>query len=101
MSLGVGALTAYGSYRQKTDELTIFCVGIPLLTMCCGVIGAFVVFCYMGHISFTSNIPIDQIPLSGPDLTFVLYPAVLSKMYFSNLWAILFFFVMILLGIDS
>lgn len=101
MSLGGGALTAYGSYRRKTDELTSCCVGIPLMTMMCGVIAALVVFSYLGHISVTSNIPIDLIPIQGPELAFVLYPAVLSKMYFSNLWAILFFTVMILLGIDS
>jgi SNF family Na+-dependent transporter len=101
MSLGVGTLFAYGSYRNKTDELTRFCFGIPLMTMMCGVIGSFVVFSYMGHISYTTNTPIQDIPLSGPELAYVLYPATLSKMPLSNLWAILFFTVMVLLGIDS
>ena len=59
MSLGVGALFAYGSYRRKTDDIAKFCFGIPLVTMMCGVIGAFVVFSYMGHISTLSGTPID------------------------------------------
>lgn len=49
----------------------------------------------MGYMSKLSGIPIQDLPLKGPDLTFIAYPAVLSMMPFANLWAIVFFAVMI------
>jgi len=39
--------------------------------------------------------------LAGPDLAFVLYPAILIQMPLPNLWCILFFICLLLLGIDS
>jgi len=71
------------------------------MTLICGIIGALTVFSYIGYISEIKNIPINRIPLSGPELTFVIYPAILSQMPFSNLLAILFFLIMMLLGIDT
>ena len=45
-----------------------------------------------------TNIPISEIPLRGPDLTFIVLPAILDKMPFSNFWAVIFFITMIFLG---
>lgn len=55
----------------------------------------------MGHMSKMAGIKISELPLSGPDLTFIAYPAAITMMPFENLWAIMFFSVMIFLGIDT
>lgn len=55
----------------------------------------------MGYMSKISGIAIDDLPLSGPDLTFIAYPAVLTMLPFENAWAVVFFAVMIFLGIDT
>jgi len=44
---------------------------------------------------------VEDLPLEGPDLIFVSYPAALSLMPFANLWSILFFLTYILLAIDT
>ena len=39
--------------------------------------------------------------MSGAELCFVVFPMALKLMPFSNIWAILFFLMMLTLGIDS
>lgn len=53
----------------------------------------------MGHMSEIMNISIDELPLHGPDLAFIVFPAVLSTMPCSNLLSMIFYIVMIFLGI--
>ncbi len=91
----------YGSYRPLKQEIKYSSVAIPLLTSLCGFLAALAIFSFMGNLSKIANIPIDEIPLKGPDLTFIVFPAALTSMPGSNLWAVVFFAAMILLGIDT
>ncbi|CAD8059026.1 unnamed protein product [Paramecium sonneborni] len=101
MNVGLAILCLYGSYRNKDDNLPNFSYAIPIITTLCGMLAALVVFSYIGHISVKFDIPIHQLPLSGPDLAFVLYPAILAQMPIPNLWCIIFFLILLLLGIDT
>jgi SNF family Na+-dependent transporter len=71
---------------------------IPILTVFCGLLAAFVIFTFLGHMSKLTNTSIDDMPLKGPDLAFIVFPAILSTMPFSNIISIIFFLVMIFLG---
>jgi SNF family Na+-dependent transporter len=102
MSVGCSVLVAFGSYRSKTQELIRSTALIPLLTLACGLLGSLAVFSYIGYCAQTKGIKIEELPsLSGPQLTFIVYPSILASMPFGNFWAVLFFFAMILLGIDT
>ena len=58
-------------------------------------------FCYLGNLSLVSNTPIDKLTIEGSELAFITYPAAISLLPFPNLWSLVFFFMMITLGIDS
>tara|TARA_B110000503_G_C7078270_1_gene383934 strand:+ start:304 stop:489 length:186 start_codon:yes stop_codon:yes gene_type:complete len=47
------------------------------------------------------KIPISEIKVDGAELIFVVFPMALNMMPLSNLWAIIFFFMMINLGLDT
>ncbi|MED6269955.1 hypothetical protein CHARACLAT_004805 [Characodon lateralis] len=51
--------------------------------------------------SHKHNLPVDNIATDGPGLVFVVYPEVLSTMPSFQLWAPLFFIMLLCLGLDS
>ena len=51
--------------------------------------------------SFKTGLPIDQVAKAGPGLAFIAYPQALSIMSGGPFWAVIFFFMLLTLGLDS
>lgn len=51
--------------------------------------------------AYAEEVPLIFIVSPGPGLAFVAYPAAVAEMPVAPLWSILFFFMVILLGLDS
>ncbi len=59
------------------------------------------VFSVLGYIAHLQNQDIDDIVRQGPGLVFMVLPEAIRNMPISPLWAILFFLMIFMLGIDS
>jgi solute carrier family 6 amino acid transporter-like protein 5/7/9/14 len=51
--------------------------------------------------SYKTGLPVDQVAKAGPGLAFIAYPQALSIMPGGPFWAIVFFFMLLTLGLDS
>ena len=58
-------------------------------------------FSFLGHVSKTLDIKIEDMEIEGIELAFVAYPAMISMLPGSNIWAIVFFVMLVIIGIDT
>ena len=100
-SLATGTMVAFASYKEPHQGLTRPAIIIPIITALTGILCGLTVFTYMGHMAKVAGKSISELPLAGPDLVFVAYPAALTLMPGSTIWAILFFLMLFFLGIDT
>lgn len=101
LNISFGANIYVAKYRSKSDRLYNSSLFVVWATVIIGLLTSVINFCYLGHLSHQTKVPIDKLPLGGCELAFVTYPAAISLLPFPNLWALLFFFMLITLGIDS
>ncbi len=59
------------------------------------------VFSILGYIALSQGKDIEDVMQSGPGLVFMVIPEAIRNMDVSPLWSILFFTMILLLGIDS
>lgn len=61
----------------------------------------FVIFSFLGFMAKTQGTTIPELVTSGSGLAFVVYADAVTNMPLPPLWAFLFFFMLITLGLDS
>ena len=96
-----GPLMYYGSARKANDRILKASFFIPLANSLTSIYAALTVFTFLGHVSFITGKDISEISVEGMDLAFVAYPGLLGQLAGSNFWAIIFFLMLVTLGVDS
>ncbi len=101
LSLAFGIMIAYGSYKDLDDDIAKDTWITALLNSATSLFAGFVVFGVLGYMARVTGTPLTELAASGPGLAFVVFPEALSLMPFSGIFSVLFFLMLLLLGIDS
>lgn len=94
-------MITFASFRNVKQKVVLPTRLIPLINSFSGLLASLIIFGYLGYFCKKFNLDLQQLPISGPGLLFITFPACLSTMEYSNFWVILFFVMMIFIGIDS
>ena len=101
LGLGAGPTILFSKYKKQTDSILLNSYLINTFIVIFGIICCAVNFSFLGNLSLKLDTPIDNLPVNGSDLAFVTYPAIISTLPYPNLWSIIFYTMLITLGLNT
>ena len=97
--LGHNAILKLSTHRKEDDKILSSSIFVPIINFITSIVSAFALFSFVGYASKKTGISIDEMPVEGMELVFVVYPAIVSSLPYSRIWSILFFTMMVSLGL--
>ncbi|XP_055869852.1 sodium- and chloride-dependent glycine transporter 2-like isoform X1 [Biomphalaria glabrata] len=101
LSCCMGGLVAMSSYNKFNNNIIRDAFVVPIVNCMTSFYAGFVVFSTLGYMAKIKGVPIEKVTAGGPGLAFIVYPEAIGSMPVSTLWAILFFFMLCILGFST
>ncbi|KZC05850.1 Sodium- and chloride-dependent glycine transporter 2 [Dufourea novaeangliae] len=101
LGIGCGSLVTLSSYSNFRNNCHRDAIIVTLTNLFTSIFAGFAIFSILGFLAHEMQVPIDDVVESGTGLAFVAYPEAVVRMHFPNLWAVLFFVMLFILGISS
>ncbi|CAG0896899.1 unnamed protein product [Darwinula stevensoni] len=101
LSLGGSGLITLASYNHFNYNVVRDTWAVCLGNSLTSIFGGFAIFSTLGFMAHQLEVPVDQVARDGTSLAFIAYPELIAQLPLPNLWAVLFFLMLITLGLDS
>ncbi|WAR26233.1 SC6A5-like protein [Mya arenaria] len=101
MSIAGGGLVTLSSYNRFHNNILKDTIIVVLGDFFTCIFAGFVIFSYLGFMAGQQGTTVDKVAQDGAGLAFVVYPEAVTNLPAPPFWSILFFFMLITLGLDS
>lgn len=98
---GFGVLLAYASYNKFHNNVYRDAMLTSAVNSCTSFLAGFVIFSVLGYMAQKSGVEVKDVAAEGPGLVFIVYPEAIATMPGSTFWALIFFLMLLTLGLDS
>ncbi|XP_070502342.1 sodium- and chloride-dependent GABA transporter ine-like isoform X2 [Chironomus tepperi] len=102
-SLGIafGSMISFASYNKYNNNILHDTIAVSSINFITSMLVGIFSFATIGNIAYEQGLPISKVIEDGPGLVFIVYPQALSRMPAPQLWSVLFFFMLLCLGLNS
>jgi len=96
-----GGLISVSSYNKFNNNCHRDAILVALINSATSIFSGFIIFSVLGFMAQETGKDIDNLIQEGPALVFIVYPEAISHMPVPQLWSVLFFLMLVTLGLDS
>lgn len=102
LSIAFGIMVTYASYQRRKANMTSSGLVVAFANSSFEILAGIGVFATLGFMAFNQQVQVDELEgLSGPILSFVTFPAVISQMPGGNIFGMIFFASLAMAGFTS
>ncbi|XP_012286546.1 sodium- and chloride-dependent GABA transporter ine isoform X1 [Orussus abietinus] len=101
VGIAFGSMICFASYNKFHNNILVDALAVSLINAFSSLLVGIFAFATIGNIAIEQNMSVEDVLSDGPGLVFVVYPQALAKMPASQLWAVLFFFMLVCLSLNS
>ncbi|KAK7938253.1 hypothetical protein WMY93_001579 [Mugilogobius chulae] len=96
-----GTLITLSSYNKKGNNCYRDSLWLCALNSCTSFVAGFAVFSTLGFMAKQQGVTVDKVVSSGAGLAFIAFPQAVALMPLPQLWAVCFFIMLLMLGLDT
>lgn len=96
-----GGLVLMASFNKFDNFCLRDALIVPLIDCLTSFFSGFVIFTVLGAMAKAKGVEVADVAQGGTGLAFIVYPEAISQMPAPTVWAILFFFMMLIIGFSS
>ncbi|CAG9759976.1 unnamed protein product [Ceutorhynchus assimilis] len=99
--IACGSLITLASYNNFKNNCITDAIIVSATNAFTSVYAGFAIFSMLGFLANEMGLPVDEVARDGPGLAFVAYPEAILRLPGSTVWALMFFFMLFVLGLGT
>ncbi|XP_066998089.2 sodium- and chloride-dependent GABA transporter ine [Anabrus simplex] len=99
--IAFGSVISFASYNRFHNQILVDTLAVSIINAFTSILVGIFAFATIGNIATEMGTQVEDVVSDGPGLVFIVYPQAMAKMPATQLWGVLFFFMLLCLSLNS